>query len=241
MTSARRNRPAEIADVGLRSPPRKLDARPDGPDAHLPRAGRETRGIREADGLHPHRVDAGDGASILRIVGLPGDRLFRAHLALRHSGRFPVLRGCLPPGGHRRDRRLGARALPEGRARAGLLRRHRALRTRRPAQGRAARLGHAHLQLRPQRSPRLPDLQRPVLAARSSTSTACAWMPSRRCSISITRARPASGSRISTAATRTWKPSISCAASTNWRTASRARSPSPRNPPPSRASPGRST
>ena len=33
-----------------------------------------------------------------------------------------------------------------------------------PAQGRASRLGHADLQLRPQRGPQLPALQRPVLA-----------------------------------------------------------------------------
>ena len=43
---------------------------------------------------------------------------------------------------------------PEGRARAGVLRRHGALRARRPAQGRASRLGHADFQLRPQRSAR---------------------------------------------------------------------------------------
>ena len=45
--------------------------------------------------------------------------------------------------GHRRHRRLGARALSQGRPRPGLFRRHRALRARRPAQGRARRLGHA--------------------------------------------------------------------------------------------------
>ncbi len=70
----------------------------------------------------------------------------------------------LPPGGHRRDCGLGAGALPEGRPRPGLLRRHRALRACRPAQGRASRLGHAGLQLRPQRGQDVPDLQRPVLA-----------------------------------------------------------------------------
>ena len=55
-------------------------------------------------------------------------------------------------------------ALPEGRARPGALRRHRALRTRRSAAGRAAGLGHAHLQLRPPRGPQLPASQRAVLA-----------------------------------------------------------------------------
>ena len=60
---------AEIADVGLRGPPRKLDARPDGPDAHLPRTGGQAGGVREADGLHPHRAAAGDGVSVLRVRG----------------------------------------------------------------------------------------------------------------------------------------------------------------------------
>ena len=61
-------------------------------------------------------------------------RLLRPHLALRHSGRLPVFRGCLPPGGHRRHRRLGPRPLSQGRPRPGLLRRHRPLRARRSAQ-----------------------------------------------------------------------------------------------------------
>ena len=117
----------------------------------------------------------------------------------------------LPPGRHRRDPRLGAGAFPQGRPRAGLLRRHGALRARRPAPGRAQGLGHADLQLRPQRGAQFPDLQRPVLAASSITSTACAWMRWLPCSTWITRASRASGCRTSTAATRTWRPSTSCA------------------------------
>ena len=46
------------------------------------------------------------------------------------------------------------------------LRRHGALRARRPPPGRAPRLGHAGLQLRPQRGPQLPARQRPVLGGR---------------------------------------------------------------------------
>ena len=45
---------------------------------------------------------------------------------------------------------------PDRRARAGAFRRHRALRACRSAQGRASRLGHADLQLRPQRSAQFP-------------------------------------------------------------------------------------
>ena len=78
---------------------------------------------------------------------------------------------------------------PEGRTRPGALRRHGALRARRPAAGRAPGLGHADLQLRPQRSAQLPAGERPLLAARSITSTACASMRSRRCSIWTTRAQ----------------------------------------------------
>ena len=44
------------------------------------------------------------------------------------------------------------------------LRRHGALRARRSAQGRASRMGHADLQLRPQRSAHFSDLERAVLA-----------------------------------------------------------------------------
>ena len=57
-----------------------------------------------------------------------------------------------------------------------------------PAQGRAPGLGHAHLQLRPQRGAELPARQRAVLAGASTTSTACAWTPWRPCSTSTTRA-----------------------------------------------------
>ena len=46
---------------------------------------------------------------------------------------------------------------------AGPLRRHRPLRARRPAPGRAQGVGHLHLQLRPQRGEVVPGLQRAVL------------------------------------------------------------------------------
>ncbi len=52
---------------------------------------------------------------------------------------------------------------PEGRPRPAPLRRHRALRARRPAKGRAPRLGHDDLQLRSERNPEFPALQRLVL------------------------------------------------------------------------------
>ena len=66
--------------------------------------------------------------------------------------------------GYRRAPRLGARPLPQRRPRPGLLRRHPPLRALRPPAGRAPRLGHQDLQLRPARGPQLPAGQRPVLA-----------------------------------------------------------------------------
>ena len=65
-------------------------------------------------------------------------------------------------------RRLGARPLPARRGLAGPLRRHAALRARRPAAGGAPRLGHARVRPRPPRGARLPDRQRPLLARRAA-------------------------------------------------------------------------
>ena len=78
-------------------------------------------------------------------------------------------------------------ALPARRVRARPLRRHGAVRARRPAARRASRLGHADLQLRPQRGAQLPGRERALLARASSTSTACASTRSPRCSTSTTR------------------------------------------------------
>ena len=72
---------------------------------------RAARAVREGDGLHAHRAAAGDGASVLRVVGLPGDRVLRADQPLRPAGGLQGVRRRLPPGRHRRDSRLGARAL----------------------------------------------------------------------------------------------------------------------------------
>ena len=136
------------------------------PLAHLPRAGRRAVRLREGHGLHAHRADAGDGAPVQRLVGLPGHRLLRPDAALGHARRVPRVRRPAAPERARRDPRLGPGALPARRLRARALRRHGALRARGPAPRLASRLGHARLQLRPQRGPQLPARQRPVLAAR---------------------------------------------------------------------------
>ena len=130
----------------------------------LARAGRGTGAVRDGDGLHAHRADAGDGASVRRIVGVSGHRLFRADQPAGFARRFPRVRGCVSSGRHRRAARLGARAFSERRFCAGAFRRHGAVRTCRSAAGRASGLGHAHLQLRASRSPQFPAVQRAVLA-----------------------------------------------------------------------------
>ena len=164
--AARRGREplAAPADVGVRSASRQLAALARRPPAHLSRDGGAARALREGHGLHARRAAAGDGASVHRLVGLPGDRLLRADQPLRHAGGLQVPRRRVSPGRHRRDPRLGARPFPEGSARPGALRRHRALRARRSAAGRAPGLGHAGLQLRAPRSALVPAEQRAVLA-----------------------------------------------------------------------------
>ena len=154
----------QIAGLDLRSTPGILAARAPGPAAHLPRTGRKAGAVRKPHGLHPPGTAAAHGASLLGFVGLPGDRLLRPTSRFGTPGRFQVFRGRLPSGRHRRHCGLGAGALPQGRPRAGVLRRHGALRARRSAQGRAPRLGHPDLQLRPQRSAHLPDFERALLA-----------------------------------------------------------------------------
>ena len=65
--------------------------------------------LRAADGLHPRRVPAGHGASVLRLLGLPDDRLLRADQPLRHAAGLHVPGRPPAPARHRRDPRLGAR------------------------------------------------------------------------------------------------------------------------------------
>ena len=68
------------ADVRLRGPPRLLAAEPAGgqPLADVPRARRRARRLRRRPRLHARRADAGDGAPVQRLVGLPGDLVLRA-------------------------------------------------------------------------------------------------------------------------------------------------------------------
>ena len=86
------------------------------PGSSYRRAGRRARRLRRRDRLHPRRVPAGRRAPVRRVVGLPGHVVLRADRALRQPRRLPLPRRPAAPGRDRRDRRLGAGALPEGRA-----------------------------------------------------------------------------------------------------------------------------
>ena len=166
--------------------------------------------LRDRDGLHACRTDARHRASVLWLLGLPDHRLFRADLALRHAAGLHVFRRSPAPARHRRAAGLGALALPDRRARPRLFRRHPPLRACRSAPGLPSGMEFQHLQLRPQRSPQLPDLVRRCSGSTSTTSMACASMLSPRCSTSTTRASTASGFPTAMAAARTSTPSSSC-------------------------------
>ena len=92
MKNRKRAQRARRALVDLRDAPRLLAARSRGPEEtplwqrNCPDAGR----LREAHGLHPRRADAGDGAPVLRLLGLPDHRLLRAERALRHAAGLHV-------------------------------------------------------------------------------------------------------------------------------------------------------
>ena len=103
---------ARRADVDLRGAPRlvapRRRRRASSATARSPQPLAE---YVQRHGLHARRADAGHGASVLRLVGLPDHRLLRADRALRHAAGFHVPRRHAAPARHRRDPRLGAVAL----------------------------------------------------------------------------------------------------------------------------------
>ena len=166
---ARRAAAARAPDLDLRGPPRLVAAElaRGQPAAHLPRARRRAVRVRQGHGLHPRRAAAGDGTTRSAARGAtrsPATSRPRPRYGSPDDLREFVER--LHAIGRRRDPRLGPRPLPARRVRARAVRRHGAVRARRPAPRRAPRLGHAGVQLRPPRGPQLPDLERAVLAAR---------------------------------------------------------------------------
>ena len=130
----------------------------------------------------------------------------RSQRALRHAAGFHVPGGLPAPARHRRHSRLGAVALSQRRARAGVLRRHASC-TSTPIRARAfiptgSRRSSTTIATRCAHS----CSATPCSGSIAITSTACAWMPSPPCSTSTTRARRASGFPTSLAGARTWQP-----------------------------------
>ena len=140
-------RPDRQPFLGLRGP-RRLVA----PGALLAGSRRAARAVCRRPRLHPCRVDAGDAASVCAVVGISGQRVLRAPIGARGSGRLQGARRCIPRGGHRRAARLGARALPARRLGAGPVRRNRPVRAPDPPRS-APRLGNPDLQPLPERGP----------------------------------------------------------------------------------------
>ena len=131
--------------------------------ARVQRAGARAGRVLPTHGVHARRTAARHGASPGSILGLSGDRLLRADQPFRRSGRLSLFRGSSAPAGRRRVAGLGPRAFSQRRPRPRLFRRHAPVRARRsPARG-ASRMGHPHLQLRPQRSPQFSVEQRALL------------------------------------------------------------------------------
>ena len=84
------------------------------PRAQLSRTGAASSAQHvKAARLYPRRDHAHHGASLLWLVGLSGNRLFRAHLALRHAARLHVARRSLASRGDWRRARLAAGAFPQ--------------------------------------------------------------------------------------------------------------------------------
>ena len=167
------------------------------------------------DGLHAPAAHADLRVSVRRLLGLPDDGLLRPDQPPRHAERLHVLRRLLPPGERRRADGLGPRPLSLRWPRTGALRRHGPVRARGPAARHAPRLGHVHLQLRTQRSPRVLDVERPLLARRLSRRRD----PRRRRRLHavprLFAARPGNGSPINTAAAKTSRRSSSSRISTS--------------------------
>ena len=104
---------AGLADFDLRGAPGFLEAGARGgkPFAHLPRDGRPTGRLRARRGLHACRIPPGHGASVRWLVGLPDDRLLRAHQPLRNARGLHVPGGLSAPARNRRHPGLGPGAL----------------------------------------------------------------------------------------------------------------------------------
>ena len=188
-------------DQHLRGAPRVVDARPEEGDRLLsyrelaPRLAEHVKRLR----VHPRRVHADHGAPVLRLVGVPDDRVLRRHQPVRHAAGPDVPDRLPAPERDRRDPRLGAQPLPVRRVRAGLLRRDAPVRALRPAAGVPPGLGELRSSTTAGTRCGRSCCPAPCSGWTSTTSTGCGSMPSPRCSTSTTPVRPASGCRTCTA------------------------------------------
>ena len=144
--------------------------------------------LRHAHGLHARRADAAHRAPVLRLLGLPDDRLFRADVraTARRRTSWPSSTTCTAR--HRRDPRLGAVALPDRRARPGATSTAPTC-TSTPIRARASTRSGT----RPSSTTAATRCAASCCRARCSgstntTSTACASTAWRRCCTSTTRA-----------------------------------------------------
>ena len=111
--------PVDAADERLRGAPRLVEAAPRRRFWSYAELADELVGVRRRPRLHPRRADAGDGAPVRRLVGLPRDVVLRAGPRVRRPRRLPLPGRPAAPGRHRRDPRLGARPLRHRRVGAG--------------------------------------------------------------------------------------------------------------------------
>ena len=192
--------------------------------------------------LHPRGVPPGRRAPVLRLLGVPGDRVLRADGPVRDARMISVTwstgctrqaSGCWSTGWS------GTSPRTTGRWRALTARRC----TSTPTRGWAStRTGAPWCSTTGATRSATSCSPTRCTGSRSSTSTACASTRSPRCSTWTTRAGRASGSPTGSAAGRTWRPSTSSRKSTRWSTSITPRSCwSPRNPRPGRRSPARPT
>ncbi len=202
---------AACAHEHLRSAPGLLAAPGRRRLPQLPRDRRPARALRAAPRLHARRAAADHRTPAGRFLGLPDHRLLRAHAAATARRTTCAISSTAATRRHRRAARLGARALPARRARPRALRRHGALRIRRPAQGRAQGLGHARLQLRAPRGARLPAFQRVLLAGGVPLRRAARGCGRLHALPRLRQAARRVRAATCTAARRTSRPSTSCA------------------------------
>ena len=142
--------PISIYEVHLGSWRRKADNRFLTYDALAD----DAHSLRQGPGLHPYRTAAGHRASVLRLLGLSADRALRADQPLRYARGFRALCRCRHQPASASSS-TGCRRISRPMRTASALRRHGALRARRPAPGLPPGLEHADLQFRPPRGARI--------------------------------------------------------------------------------------